>query len=105
MKQQLLQKDAKLELIPDEINQEILLQVIHPQILNSMKGCQHILKLNQDLMKECISVIQELDKLCPYTVRFVFVSSYYADKVTAIDFMSRLGNFQSLKDYSHYFCG
>ena len=35
----------------------------------------------------------------------IYVSCYYADAVTAIDFMSRLGNFKSLKDFSHYFCG
>lgn len=36
-------------------------------------------------------------------MNFVFVSTYYSDHETALDFLSRLGNFSSLEGYAHYF--
>jgi hypothetical protein len=41
----------------------------------------------------------------PYNLNVVFISTKYCDPETALDFISRLGNFGPLNAFKHYFRG
>ena len=60
-------------------------------------------KVDAKLNTKCLQICEKLDNLPPYSMNFVFVSTYYSDHETALDFLSRLGNFSSLEGYAHYF--
>ena len=79
------------------------MQAIHPNIMNQMKRKDAFFKVNSFYEPICTNTCESLDKLAPFNMNFVFVSSFYTDRVTAIDFLSRLGNFESLSLYKHYF--
>ena len=86
-----------------EIDQKLLFQLINPIIMNDMKKSLALFKVDPQHHHKCLQICEKLDKLPPYNMNIVFVSSYYTDKETALDILSRLGNFTSLKDYMHYF--
>ena len=54
------------------------------------------------MIEKCTGICELLDQIPPYNVNFVFVCSYYSDKQTSLDILSRLGNFTSLSGYDHY---
>ena len=76
-----------------------MMQLIHPITINAMKKDQQILQIEGPFISKCLAVFEQLDKCPPYNVHVVFVSSVFAEKETAIDFMSRLGNLKPLSDY------
>lgn len=95
--------EAKDKEINPEIDQKILFQLINPIIMNDMKKQLALFKVEPKHHNKCVQMCEKLDKLPPYNMNIVFVSSYYTDKETALDILSQLGNFTSLKEYMHYF--
>jgi len=68
-----------------------------------MKKNLKLFKVNEQLTTICTEKCDHLLKIPTFNMNFVFVSSYYTDRSTALDFMSRLGNFECLEDYQHYY--
>lgn len=85
-----------------EIDQAILLQAIDPIVVNTMKRSKAISRVHPDKLAQCASICELLDQIPPYNVNFIFVCSYFSDKQTSLDVLSRLGNFTCMEGYDHY---